>query len=58
MCGRNRRDSRKATVNIFSGDIKDGNKTSNTVTELFILYAEINPWLGTHTKYPGTIAVH
>lgn len=45
MCGRNRRDSRKATVNIFSGNVKDGNKTSNTVTGLFILYAEINPRL-------------
>lgn len=34
-------DSRKAIVSVFSGNLKDGNKTYNIITELLILNAEI-----------------
>lgn len=36
-------DSRKAMVNVFSGNLKSGNKTYNIITQLLILYGEIQP---------------
>lgn len=43
MHGRYQWDSRKAMVNVFGGNLKDRNKTYNIITELLILYGEIQP---------------
>lgn len=43
MRGRYQWDSKKAMVNVCSGNLKDGNKTYATTTKLLISYGEIQP---------------